>query len=211
MKKFLLSFFVVGSFALYAIYYGNNSPLNYLTTTNITETSPQLTLPNQVLDTVPTNIPTTTIPTIQPRNNNERESDDNREDGESFFSNPFSAPTPVSTPATKPITPTTTTQPNPTTKTGLYKNGTYQGNPAYAYTGNIIISATISGGKITSVGTVDQSQSGTSRRINLNALPTLKSEAIQTQNANVNIVSGATYTSEAFQQSLSSALAQAKN
>ena len=45
--------------------------------------------------------------------------------------------------------------------------------------------------------------------INSQAVPILQSEAIQAQSANVNIVSGATLTSEGFQQSLQSALTQA--
>ena len=47
--------------------------------------------------------------------------------------------------------------------------------------------------------------------INGQAMPMLTSEAVQVQSANVDIVSGATFTSQAFQQSLGSALAQAKN
>jgi uncharacterized protein with FMN-binding domain len=41
------------------------------------------------------------------------------------------------------------------------------------------------------------------------SLPTLRQEFLTAQSANVQIVSGATYTSEAFQQSLQSALAKA--
>jgi uncharacterized protein with FMN-binding domain len=46
--------------------------------------------------------------------------------------------------------------------------------------------------------------------INQNALPTLKSEALRAQSANINMVSGATDTSEAFAQSLLSAILKAK-
>jgi uncharacterized protein with FMN-binding domain len=42
------------------------------------------------------------------------------------------------------------------------------------------------------------------------ALPILKQEAIAAQSANVSIVSGATQDSQAFQQSLGAALAEAK-
>jgi uncharacterized protein with FMN-binding domain len=42
------------------------------------------------------------------------------------------------------------------------------------------------------------------------ALPVLRQEFLQAQSANVQLVSGATYTSEAFVQSLQSAIAQAK-
>ncbi|GER86104.1 hypothetical protein KDW_02660 [Dictyobacter vulcani] len=46
--------------------------------------------------------------------------------------------------------------------------------------------------------------------INNNADPQLTQEAIQAQNANVDVVTGATDSSEAFIQSLSDALTQAK-
>jgi uncharacterized protein with FMN-binding domain len=42
------------------------------------------------------------------------------------------------------------------------------------------------------------------------SLPTLRSEALQTKSAKINMVSGATYTSDAFTQSLQAALLQAK-
>jgi uncharacterized protein with FMN-binding domain len=46
--------------------------------------------------------------------------------------------------------------------------------------------------------------------INTQALPILKSEALRAQTANVDMVSGATDTSEAFAQSLQSAILKAK-
>jgi uncharacterized protein with FMN-binding domain len=46
--------------------------------------------------------------------------------------------------------------------------------------------------------------------INTNALPTLKSEALRAQSARINLVSGATDTSDAFAQSLQSAILKAK-
>ena len=46
--------------------------------------------------------------------------------------------------------------------------------------------------------------------INTQALPILKSEALQAQSARINLVSGATNTSDAFAQSLQSAILKAK-
>jgi uncharacterized protein with FMN-binding domain len=46
--------------------------------------------------------------------------------------------------------------------------------------------------------------------INSNALPILKSEALRAQSANINMVSGATDTSDAFAQSLQSAILKGK-
>ena len=42
-------------------------------------------------------------------------------------------------------------------------------------------------------------------------MPKLKAEAVQAQSSKVDIVSGATQTSEAFRETLAYALAQAKN
>lgn len=97
-----------------------------------------------------------------------------------------------------------------TTSSTQYKDGTYTGNVADAFYGNVQVSATISGGKITDVKFLQYPDTHqTSISINQQAIPYLKQEAIQSQSANVQIVSGATYTSQAFQQSLQSALAQA--
>ena len=48
-------------------------------------------------------------------------------------------------------------------------------------------------------------------QINQAAMPQLKQEAIQAQSSNVDVISGATQTSQAFVQSLASALSQAKS
>jgi uncharacterized protein with FMN-binding domain len=104
--------------------------------------------------------------------------------------------------------------PQPTTTPvarGQYRDGSYTGNSADAYYGNIQVKAIISGGKITDVQFLDYPQDrGTSVRINTAAMPYLKQEAIQAQNANVDIVSGATDSSRAFIESLTNALSQAK-
>lgn len=92
-----------------------------------------------------------------------------------------------------------------------YKDGTFTGSVANAYYGNVQVQVTISGGKITNVAFLSYpSDNPNSQSINQQATPYLKQEAIQTQNANVNIISGATLTSNAFVQSMSSALNQAK-
>jgi len=97
------------------------------------------------------------------------------------------------------------------TSTALYKDGTYTGNVENAFYGNVQVSATISGGKITSVNFLQApNDNPNSVYINQQADPYLKQEAIQSQNAHVSGVTGATFTSQAFIQSLSSALSQAK-
>ncbi|MCX6726674.1 MAG: FMN-binding protein [Candidatus Shapirobacteria bacterium] len=92
-----------------------------------------------------------------------------------------------------------------------YKDGTYTGSAADAFYGNIQVVAVISQGRITDV-TFLQYPNDRSRSvdINLQAMPMLKSEAITAQSGNVDIISGATDTSQAFIQSMISALQQAK-
>jgi uncharacterized protein with FMN-binding domain len=97
------------------------------------------------------------------------------------------------------------------TANGRYKDGTYTGSVADAQWGYIQVKATIAGGKLTNVQFL-QYPNDRNRSIEINSYadPQLSSEAIQAQSANVDIVTGATDSSEAFMQSLSNALAQAK-
>jgi len=104
--------------------------------------------------------------------------------------------------------PAATTTPQQTT--GQYKNGNYTGSAANAYYGYIQVQAVIQGGKLTDVQILQYpSDRSTSVYINGQALPYLKQEAIQAQSSNVNIISGASDTSQAFIESLASALSQA--
>lgn len=98
-----------------------------------------------------------------------------------------------------------------TVSSGAYKDGTYTGTSEDAFYGNVQVSATISSGKITSVTFLTYPNSSpNSQDINVQAMPLLRQEAVKAQSANVDIVSGATQTSEAFAQSLQTALQQAK-
>ncbi len=134
---------------------------------------------------------------------------------------PRPSPTPVSLSPTQPIPqptpkptlkPTLKPTPSPTPKPrGQYTDGTYIGSQADAYYGIVQVQASIRNGKIASVEFLQYpSDRRTSQYINSQAMPILKSEAIQAQSANVDIVSGATDTSMAFRQSLADALTQAK-
>ena len=105
---------------------------------------------------------------------------------------------------------TTPSSTSPTTG-GLYKNGSYTGSVADAHWGNIQVKAIIQNGKITDVQFLQYpNERNRSIEINNYADPQLTSEAIQAQSAQVDTVSGATDTSDAFIQSLSDALSQAK-
>lgn len=131
-----------------------------------------------------------------------------------------SASTISTVPTTVPVTtsqnptPTATTPtPTPTpTPTGKYKDGSYTGSVADAFYGNLQVKAIISGGKLTDVQFLQYpSDRDHSVEINSQAMPLLKQEAIAVQSANVDIVSGATQSSVAFQESLGAALSQAKS
>ena len=93
-----------------------------------------------------------------------------------------------------------------------YKDGTYTGSVADAFYGSVQVAAVISGGKITDVKVLQYPNThSTSVAINQQALPYLKQEAIQSQSSNVQVISGATFTSQAYAQSLSNALSQAQS
>ena len=95
---------------------------------------------------------------------------------------------------------------------GTYKDGTYTGSAADAFYGTIQVQATIQNGKISDVQFLQYpNDRANSVQINQAAMPQLKQEAIQAQSATVDIVSGATDSSQAFMQSLASALTQAKS
>lgn len=93
---------------------------------------------------------------------------------------------------------------------GKYKNGVYTGSIEDAYYGNVQVQATISGGKISNVSFLQYpNENSTSKQINSQAMPMLKSEALKAQSAQVDGVSGASYTSQSFQNSLDAALKKA--
>lgn len=94
---------------------------------------------------------------------------------------------------------------------GLYKDGEYNGVVADAFYGTVQVKAIIQSGKLTDVQLLSSPNDRSySIEINNTVIPILKAEAIKIQSAQVDIVSGATNTSNAFIQSLNSALNQAK-
>lgn len=96
-------------------------------------------------------------------------------------------------------------------KTGAYRNGTYAGMAVSAYYGTVQVEAVVQHGQLAAVNFLQYpGDRSTSMAINSRATRALASEAIAAQSAHVSAVSGATFTTDAFAQSLSSALAQAK-
>jgi uncharacterized protein with FMN-binding domain len=121
--------------------------------------------------------------------------------------------TPTPTAAAASSTTTNSPTPTPTSASasgGGYKDGSYTGSVADAQWGYVQVKAVISQGKITDVQFLEYpSDRSRSQRINQSADPELINEAIQAQSAQVDIITGATDSSEAFMQSLANALSQA--
>lgn len=98
-----------------------------------------------------------------------------------------------------------------TTSAVSYKDGSYTGKSSDAFYGYVQVRATVTGGKLADITILDYPQDrDNSIEINNSALPQLKQQAIQAQSAQVDGVSGATDTSQAFEASLADALTQAK-
>ena len=84
---------------------------------------------------------------------------------------------------------------------------TVTGEAADTRYGPVQVKVTVTSGKVTQVDAIDYPQ--TERRdqeINSYAIPQLNQEALAAGNANIDIISGATYTSDGYIQSLQSAL-----
>lgn len=93
----------------------------------------------------------------------------------------------------------------------MYADGNYTGPMVDAYYGLVQIEAIVQNGRLASIKVLRYpSDRRTSRFINRIALPRLHREVVRAQSARVNIISGATLTSEAFIQSLDGALRQAR-
>ena len=86
-------------------------------------------------------------------------------------------------------------------------SGTFLGSSVPTPYGPVQIKITYAGGRVTGVVAV-RLPSGRSRDAEINnyAVPILMSETLAAQSANINSVSGATYTSDGYVQSLQSAL-----
>ena len=94
---------------------------------------------------------------------------------------------------------------------GAFTDGTYTGVVSDAFYGNIQVQAIIRNGALADVVFLQYpNDRNHSVEINNYAMPLLKSEAVTAQSANVDTISGASASSQAFVQSLQSALNQAK-
>jgi uncharacterized protein with FMN-binding domain len=101
---------------------------------------------------------------------------------------------------------------NSTSANMNYKEGTYTGSTVDAFYGNVQVQIVIKSGRIADVQFL-QYPNDRSRSIEISnaVMSMLRKEAIQAQSAQVDIVSGASDTSQAFIQSLDSALIKANS
>ena len=89
-------------------------------------------------------------------------------------------------------------------------DGSYTGQSVNTRFGPVQVAITVSGGAITDVTVPEYPNSnGRDQQINNRALPQLVSETLSAQSARIDMISGATYTSDGYLQSLQSAIDQA--
>ncbi|MGH2464513.1 MAG: FMN-binding protein [Candidatus Limnocylindrales bacterium] len=88
-------------------------------------------------------------------------------------------------------------------------SGTFSGSVVSEPFGEVQVQITMVAGKITAVTALQLPTHGRSGFISQDAEPILQGEALAAQSAKIDTVSGATYTSDAYAQSLQSAIDQA--
>jgi uncharacterized protein with FMN-binding domain len=106
----------------------------------------------------------------------------------------------------------TAAAPSSSASTGSTSTGTttVTGTAADTRWGPVQVQITVSGGKVTAVQVVEYPNSnGKDQQINAQALPILVKETLSAQSAKIDMVSGATYTSDGYLTSLQSALDKA--
>jgi uncharacterized protein with FMN-binding domain len=89
--------------------------------------------------------------------------------------------------------------------------GMVTGDAAQTQYGAVQVRLTVVGGKITKAETVQAPKGGQSDQITANAVPKLNQATVAAQSAEIDAVSGATYTSTGYKQSLQSAIDKANS
>ena len=98
----------------------------------------------------------------------------------------------------------------PSSGTGTAAAKTVTGDAADTRYGPVQVKITVKDGKLTGVDAVEYpEQDPRDAQINAYAIPALNQEAVAAGNAQIDVISGATYTSEGYVSSLQSALDQA--
>ncbi|GHD37195.1 FMN-binding protein [Streptomyces galbus] len=93
---------------------------------------------------------------------------------------------------------------------GAATGATVTGDAAQTQYGVVQVRLTVAGGKITKAEAVQAPKGGRSDSVTADAVPKLNQEAVAAQSADIDAVSGATYTSAGYRQSLQSAIDKAK-
>ena len=121
---------------------------------------------------------------------------------------PSTSPTTSSPSATPATTPSSTTPSTTTPTTAPAATRTATGDTVNYTYGSLSVSVTVSGSRITNVGIASLDDGGDfrSQSIDEQSIPILEQQALQAQSANIQGVSGASFTSGAFESSLQSAL-----
>ncbi|MFE7899049.1 FMN-binding protein, partial [Streptomyces sp. NPDC057424] len=89
-------------------------------------------------------------------------------------------------------------------------NGAVTGDAAQTQYGAVQVRLTMSNGKITQAEAVQAPKGGRSEQITSSSVPRLNQAVVAAQSAEIDAVSGATYTSAGYKKSLQSALDKAK-
>ncbi|MEU7303391.1 FMN-binding protein [Streptomyces sp. NPDC007206] len=90
-------------------------------------------------------------------------------------------------------------------------SGTVTGDATQTQYGTVQVRLTVAGGKITKAEAVQAPKGGLSDQKTAMAVPRLNQEAVAAQSAQIDAVSGATYTSDGYKKSLQSALDRMKS
>jgi uncharacterized protein with FMN-binding domain len=120
---------------------------------------------------------------------------------------PSTSPTPGRTASAKPRTTSKTTPSSRPKQSAAPKTVTVNGAAVDTDYGPVQVQINLRGSKIISATAIAYPQSsGRDLEINSYAIPTLQQDTVTKQSAQVDTVSGATYTSDGYRQSLQSAL-----
>lgn len=130
--------------------------------------------------------------------------------GASSTTAPATASPTTSAAGEPPTTRTTAPSTSSAASTPAATSKTYDGSAVQTRYGTVQVAVTVVGHKITNVAFLQlTSHDGRSADINSQAAPLLLQETLSAQNSNIDTISGATFTSEGYLQSLQSALDQA--
>jgi uncharacterized protein with FMN-binding domain len=114
-----------------------------------------------------------------------------------------------STTAVATTTPQTTQSAEVTAEPSGSADGVFLGTAEYTEWGDVQVQVTISDGAVVDIAAVQYPTGRKSSSINSQAIPMLEANAIALQSAELDIVSGATYTSRTYADSMQAALDQA--